>query len=232
MYPPSFIVTFDHLWSHEIQNPQASIQDDVTWRLGVTVQPREPRAWPETSSSTSKTMNSSCISGREPRQSLHQGQKGVGPKNLASERCQEICFLSSSLLGPLLALDNELVEFKMQRMSRTFGKPILPSCTPFENLAVILDGMATEWKGFFQYSVAATCSEQQHVRNNYGPWQAFKRETLFDLPHSLLNACFCNFMEGTKGILCIHMYPVSKYHNWNSPGLQNHSVQPIPPSNA
>ena len=39
-----------------------------------------------------------------------------------------------------------------------------PSCTPFENLAVILDGMATEWKGFLQYSVAATCSEQRREK--------------------------------------------------------------------
>ena len=74
----------------------------------VTVQPREPRAWPETSSSTSKTMNSSCISGREPGQSLDEGQKGFGS---SLQKMSKSLFLSSSLLGPLLALDSELVKF-------------------------------------------------------------------------------------------------------------------------
>ena len=190
-----FIMTSDHLRSQKIQNPR-----DVTYP--VTVQPREPRAWPETSSSTSKTMNSSCISGREPGQSLDQGQKGVGPKKLSLRKMSTSLCLSSSLLGPLLALASELVKFKIFKACQEIQKTH-PSCTPFENLAVILDGMATEWKGFFQYSVAATCSEQRRVINNYGPWHALKRKPLSDLPHALLNACFFLYAREANGIRCV-----------------------------
>ena len=65
-------------------------------------------------------------------------------------------FLVKFIVGAIVGTWQWISQIQDAMDAKQFRKPILPSCTPFENLAVILDGMATEWKGFFQYSVAAT----------------------------------------------------------------------------
>ena len=124
-------------------------------------------------------------------------------KKLSLRKMSRNVFLVKFIVGAIDGTCQWIGQIQDAMDAKQFRKPILPSCTPFENLAVILDGMATEWKGFFQYSVAATCSEQQHVRNSYGPWRTFKRETLLDLPHSSLNACVLLYGGEKIGIRCV-----------------------------